>query len=469
MSDAFDSGFVIAGAAGTAVAGPAGGLVFGAIGGLLAKAYAQKPVSQSFATTVANDLRPENVTLDAHQIWLRITSGHGPGSLAEAHSAAKDLADRFTQRAGEIAAALTVSGQVWQGAAADAAAAATTPLTDSFAMARQQLATNSQALDAELGAFDHIRAQVEFVPPEPPQSGIANAVNPFQTDVDAAINDYNAKAAKNVQLYEAYSADTAAARTQVSQAYLAPTPLTGSVAPAAGTGSPLGASAAPPPLAGSAPDAGPSAGTATSASGGPSPAPPQSGGVSGTPGGSAGTGATATDSAGRAPQASPISPTSPTSPTATTPGAVPPLPAAGGPFGGSPSTGRFPSSGPGGGRGGGGPGMAGFGPVTRGGGPGAGTGTGARPAVRGGPLAGAGPVPGQTPPGQAVRGGLGGGAAARGGTGVGGTPAGAAGRGDKEEDQEHRRKYLIEPDRDELFGTDEPCAPPVIGDRRPRK
>jgi hypothetical protein len=49
---------------------------------------------------------------------------------------------------------------------------------------------------------------------------------------------------------------------------------------------------------------------------------------------------------------------------------------------------------------------------------------------------------------------------------MGGMPMGPTGRGNGEEDQEYRRKYLITPDDKELFGTDEPYVPPVLGDRR---
>jgi hypothetical protein len=38
------------------------------------------------------------------------------------------------------------------------------------------------------------------------------------------------------------------------------------------------------------------------------------------------------------------------------------------------------------------------------------------------------------------------------------------GRGAGDEDRDHQRKYTIEPDPEELFGTDEVTAPPVIGE-----
>ncbi|MGW5050561.1 hypothetical protein [Actinokineospora sp. NPDC004072] len=134
-----------------------------------------------------------------------------------------------------------------------------------------------------------------------------------------------------------------------------------------------------------------------------------------------------------APQPSPTGPSpfgpvtsGPTGPT----GGRPPMGGPRGPFGGGPS-------GAGGAGQGAGPrpgaGAAGMGGMGQGGGP-----AGGRP---GGPGAGAG---------------------GRGGAGMG---AGGGGRGGQgEEDTEHQRaSYLVEPDPEDTFGTDQITAPPVIG------
>ncbi|WP_187346947.1 hypothetical protein [Saccharomonospora sp. CUA-673] len=43
--------------------------------------------------------------------------------------------------------------------------------------------------------------------------------------------------------------------------------------------------------------------------------------------------------------------------------------------------------------------------------------------------------------------------------------AGAAGRrGPGDDDEEHERKFMIPEDGNELFGTDQKTAPPVIGE-----
>ena len=66
---------------------------------------------------------------------------------------------------------------------------------------------------------------------------------------------------------------------------------------------------------------------------------------------------------------------------------------------------------------------------------------------------------------SALRGGAAAGAAGaaggRGTTGANGT-GGQGGRGKGSEDEEHQTKYLVGEDPNELFGTDELTAPPVI-------
>ncbi|WP_185845731.1 hypothetical protein [Kibdelosporangium aridum] len=74
-----------------------------------------------------------------------------------------------------------------------------------------------------------------------------------------------------------------------------------------------------------------------------------------------------------------------------------------------------------------------------------------------------GPGAGAPPPGAGMGGGRGAAGAGRGGMGAGGM-GGGAGRGEGGEDEEHQRpSYLVEPDPDATFGTDQLTAPPVIG------
>lgn len=458
--DGFIKGAAIGGAAGAAVAGLPGMLVGGGAGGLLGLAYAQKPVVENFSTSLQNDLAPETVTLDAHQIYVRITTGPGSGSLVEAKAAADELASSFAERAGQVARARSVAASAWEGQASAAASAAATPLDESFAVARQQLAANAQALDAEIAAFDHIRSQVEPVPPTPPQSGVANAVNPFQTDTDAAINAYNAMAAKNIQLYEGYVADTGAARGQVPREYAQPAPLLASAAAVTRTGSPIGNTAVPPPQVGGGGAGEPAAATAANAAGG-------AGSGAGAGAGSAGAGAGGGSGSGGGvsggAEAGRQSP-SLTTPSATAPGGVPLVPPVRDAFTSAPLAGRPPRTTDtqrGFTAGGGGGGVGAFGP---------GVGATAGPTPRGqvvapGPVVGQSPTPAPPPPGRGP-----GGAPvppARGATGPAGLPMGApGGRANGDEDEEHRRKYRVEPDDKELFGVDEPYVPPVIGDRR---
>jgi hypothetical protein len=120
-----------------------------------------------------------------------------------------------------------------------------------------------------------------------------------------------------------------------------------------------------------------------------------------------------------------------------------------------PGNGNFPGSGPGGGGGLGGPG-GGFG------GPGGFGGGGFGP---GGSRPGAGFGPTGQGAGASASGGAGAGGAGRGAaTGRGGSGMGGGQKGEGGEDSEHQRpSYLVEPDPDAMFGTDQMTAPPVIG------
>jgi hypothetical protein len=67
------------------------------------------------------------------------------------------------------------------------------------------------------------------------------------------------------------------------------------------------------------------------------------------------------------------------------------------------------------------------------------------------------------PPKNLVEAASAGGPAGRPGGSFGGVPLGGQGRG--EDDYEHTRpEYLVEPDPNEIFGTDEQTSKPVIGE-----
>lgn len=110
------------------------------------------------------------------------------------------------------------------------------------------------------------------------------------------------------------------------------------------------------------------------------------------------------------------------------------------------------------GGGGGTGGRGGFGGGGSGAGGRSGLGPGGGVGGRGG--AGVGALAAEQAAGRGGAGGVGG----RGASGMGGMGGLGAGRGQGGEDQEHERpSYLVEPDPDSTFGTDEVTAPPVIG------
>jgi hypothetical protein len=98
-----------------------------------------------------------------------------------------------------------------------------------------------------------------------------------------------------------------------------------------------------------------------------------------------------------------------------------------------------------------------------GGGFGSGFGGGAFGPPGAGPAAGARPPGGFGPTGSGNPGGMGGGRAA-GGRGAGGMGGAGGQKGEGGDDEQHQRpSYLVEPDPDAMFGTDQMTAPPVIG------
>ncbi|MBC6446663.1 hypothetical protein [Actinokineospora xionganensis] len=141
------------------------------------------------------------------------------------------------------------------------------------------------------------------------------------------------------------------------------------------------------------------------------------------------------------------------------PGGMPPMvpgPMGPGAGGDTARTGRG-----GGGGGGGGGGRSGFGP---GGGGAGGSGMGGRSGM-GGPGVGGAAGAGALAAEHAAGGGRGGAGAAggRGGAPMGGGMGGARGGQGGEDDEHNRPSYLVEADPDQVFGTDEMTAPPVIG------
>jgi hypothetical protein len=363
------------------------------------------------------------VSLTAAEIYQRIRGGQGPGSIVRAQETAHELARRHWDRGDQIGALRARMAESWRGDASESATAHTEPLSEALRQSHDLLEASTGPLLTQAEDFQRAYVNVELVPEKPPTSSLLNDAIPFTTDTDRAIADYNTKASKNVQVYNQYNGASHSNGGALPTTY--PQLPIGGVPPIVVRGSGQKTVPTARGTGGTVPASGTvSAGRqASSASGQSNPT------TGGQPIGGLTPPVSGTASQGWVPdpvagQRSPV-------PTAVSGG----FPPAGG--GGAP-VGPIAVSGPRSGAGGSG---------MREGAPG-----GPRSDGRAGGAAGAAGRSGVGGPGGRATG------------APGGAPLGG-GRGRDEEDVEHRNKYLTEPDKNEMFGSDEFYAPPVIGDR----
>ncbi|MFI5607686.1 hypothetical protein [Amycolatopsis sp. NPDC051903] len=382
-------------------------------------------------------------SIDAYTIYEKIHAGDA-SSLERGAKAAGSLKTVHSDRVTEIDTLNKKMDEAWQGGAATAAQAGAHPLSTWLQDSAQNLGKSDMYLGNQVDCFHTVKGKVQEMPKDPPSAGFLDGINPL-SDKDDQINQYNDNAKANVQAYTNYfnaSGTNAQSLPQYS----------------AWQGNNL--SNTPP---GGKTPVGPGGGPKTpSFSGGPG-----GGGGSFSPGDTPKFDAKPTDingggvndPNGHYPTDSTFNPpgSDSTSAQGFTPSSVD-----GSSFG--PGAGFGPGGGAGFGPGGGGGagsgafsgGVAGFGPGGFGGGMGAGGAASGAAAGMGGAGAGAGAA--------GLRGGAMGAAGKAGTSGMGGMGAGARGGGKGTEDEEHQTKYLVEEDANELFGTDEMTAPPVIGE-----
>lgn len=391
-------------------------------------------------------------SIDAREIYLQIKNGRGTGSLEAGSQAANTLKEAHQTRAGQIDALNGQMDAAWQGDSSTAAQAGGHPLGIWLQDSSANLGDSHTFINNQITDFHTVSAKVQQLPAKPPSMGFVDHINPW-SDKDDEINAYNKKGQANVDAFNAYyqaSAQNAAGMPQF-KAWTGNNIADGNpVDGGSGSGSGVG---------GGGGSFGGGGGSGSGAGhlptyGGKMPSTQMPGTGTGGPGGSGD---------GHMYQPNP--------PTSTLPGGYSPPSwndgtAAAGftPPGNSLDPSAFDSTafGPGGaGAGAGGAGGAfgaggagafgpgGAGALASGASMGAGAGAGA-----GGSGSGAGA--------SGLRGGAAGAAGRAGMSGMGGMGHGGKGKG--EDDEEHETKYLVSEDPNELFGTDELTAPPVIGE-----
>ncbi|MEW2507195.1 hypothetical protein AB0878_42740 [Amycolatopsis sp. NPDC047767] len=428
---------------GTAVGAGVGAVVGGLVG-----IFSGGPEAQQQSANVGGR------SIDAYTIYQRIHAGD-PTSLNTGVSGAVNLQKIHSGRVTEIDNLNNKMDAAWQGGGATAAQAGAHPLGLWLQDSVNNLGKSHTYLNTQVECFGTVKSKVQDIPKDPPSAGFLDGVNPF-SDKDDEINSYNNNAKANVDAYNSYYSASGANAQGLPQ-YSAwqgnnlSNPGGPNVPGGPGGGGKIPSMSGGPGGGGTSSfnpanmpkfDAKPTD-FSTSHSGINDPNNPNNTGI---PTGTYNpTGSDSTTAQGFTPSSFDSSGFGPGG--------------AGGGFGPGGGFGAGAGAGGGSGFGGGGAGsgaVAGFGPGAFGGGFGPG---GAASGAAAGLGAGEGAA------GAGMRGGAMGGAAGKAGaSGMGGMGAGGAKGGKGTEDEEHQTKYLVEEDANELFGTDELTAPPVIGE-----
>jgi hypothetical protein len=390
--------------------------------------------------------------LKADEIYQKMSRADA-SSLDLAKASAQDATAHYRDVEQQVRELSQMIAAGWQGNAAQAAQAGTTPLSTMVSSASGELSLHQKALADQQEAVGKAKAAVLPVDAEPPHNNILNEMIPWGTSLDHKIDDYNNRASGNTRVYNTYVQASASNGSAMPSSFPGVAPDGSNVtvtAPEQG-GSPSGEW-------GGAPYSGGGGTTRTSSAG-------RSGGrgihrgvPAGAGGGAPGAGGMRTDPSQWAggPGGGGPGTGGPAGwgPAAGRPGGPGGAPAAFGPLGGVPGGAGEPGGGFGG-RGGAGSARFGSGASAGGaggsgrGGPSSGSATGTAEEAAMGRAAGA----------QGMAG-------AAGARGAAGGPTGMGGRGGKgEEDGEHRAaSYLVGDRSDELAGELPLTAPPVIGE-----
>lgn len=428
----------------------------------------------NMATTKSGDFEASggDRKIDCYNIWEKIVTGPGTGSISEGQAAATRLKAGYQDRLTTIDNLSKEMDAAWTGKSAEAAQqSGAHPLRTWMDDSGKKLVDSDKYLGEQNTAFTTVKAKVQQVPKDPPKNNLLNSVTPWTTDTDRSIRDYNQKGQANVDAFNEYFKASSENGKQMptynkmdGQKSNIGVDGGGKGKDKDGDGQDDGSTGIPPgssvPPGSSMPPGGiPSV---------PGPNMPGAGMPGANMPGSNMPGANMPGSnmpGSNMPggQYNPNIPGSDYKPPSwndgtSASGFTPPkIPGAGG-FG--------PGSGGGGGGGFGGtdiPGAGGFGPDGGGFGPGGGSASGA--AIPGSGASGAGAAgrggmgPGGAGGAGAGRGGMGG----MMGGGMGGMGAGGA-KGQGGGDEERSSKYLVGDDPNDIFGTDELTAPPVIGE-----
>jgi hypothetical protein len=143
--------------------------------------------------------------IDCYQIWDQITHGPGPGSIENGQRAATRLKGSYEDRITTIDKLSRDMDAAWTGKGAAAAQnAGAHPMKAWMTDSGTKLADSDTYLGNQHNAFTTVAAKVQEVPQSPPDNGFLNSVTPWETDTDRAIEDYNRNGQANVDAFNEY-------------------------------------------------------------------------------------------------------------------------------------------------------------------------------------------------------------------------------------------------------------------------
>nr|WP_091289115.1 hypothetical protein [Amycolatopsis xylanica] len=143
--------------------------------------------------------------IDCYQIWYQLNHGPGPQSISDGQSSAATLKSVYQQRLTTIDKLARDMDAAWQGGGVQAAqAAGAHPLKAWMLDSGRKLTESDKYLGEQHEAFNTVISKVVQVPEKPPENNFLNSITPWETDTDRAIKDYNKNGQANVDAFNEY-------------------------------------------------------------------------------------------------------------------------------------------------------------------------------------------------------------------------------------------------------------------------
>ncbi|RSM84136.1 hypothetical protein DL991_01210 [Amycolatopsis sp. WAC 01375] len=161
----------------------------------------------NLATTKSGDYEASggDRKIDCYNIWEKIVTGPGTGSIQEGQAAATRLKSGYQDRLTTIDTLSKEMDAAWTGKSAEAAQqSGAHPLRAWMEDSGKKLVDSDKYLGEQNTAFTTVKAKVQQVPKDPPKNNLLNSITPWTTDTDRAIRDYNQKGQANVDAFNEY-------------------------------------------------------------------------------------------------------------------------------------------------------------------------------------------------------------------------------------------------------------------------